>query len=103
MTVSSGMHRTYESSTGVTWGFCGDCGAPLFWQGNPASFGGADVDITEVTIGSLDRPQDFAPDQHWYDSERLPWFDVADNLPRFARLRHGSDRPIRHGPKAPAD
>lgn len=90
--------KTYESSPGVEWGFCSVCGTSLIWEASLAKFGGEDVKITEFTISSLDRPEDFIPDQHWYDGERIPWFDVADDLPRFHKLRFEGAQPTRRGP-----
>lgn len=94
-----GKPRLFQSSPGVYWGFCEECGAPLIWEANLSVFGGEDVTITEFTISSLDAPENFVPDQHWYDGERIPWFDVSDNLPRFLKLRHGGVSPTHFGPE----
>lgn len=94
-----GSPKIYESSPGVGWGFCDYCGSSLIWQANLSVFGGSDVVITEFTISSLDKPDEYVPDQHWYDGERISWFDVADNLPRYQKLRFEDAEPTRFGPK----
>ncbi len=42
-------------------------------------------DRVQVTLGSLDRPQDVRPDDHVWTQSRLTWLEVADDLPRFAQ------------------
>lgn len=95
----NGKPKVYESSPGVKWGSCDRCGSPLIWEANLSVFGGRDLTITEFTISSFDTPEEFAPDQHWYDGERIPWFDVADNLPRYQKLRFEGAEPTHCGPK----
>ena len=92
--------KVFESSPGVEWGFCDICGTPLTWEADLSLFGGDKKKIMEFTISSLDRPEDFVPDQHWQDAERIQWFDVADDLPRYHRRRHGGAKPTHYGPKA---
>jgi len=94
-----GNPTVFESSPGVGWGFCGQCGSSLIWEANLSVFGGSDVTITEFTISSLDTPEKFVPDQHWNDGERIPWFDVADDLPRYQKLRFEGAVPTHNGPK----
>jgi hypothetical protein len=38
-----------------------------------------------ITLGTLDAPAAVRPTVHGWESERLPWFAVADGLPRFER------------------
>ena len=93
-----GERRLYESSPGRNWGFCNQCGTSLTWEGE--SFGNI---ITEFHISTLDNPEKFVPDRHWYDSERIPWFDVADKLPRYHIFDHGGKESTHHGPKTGLD
>jgi hypothetical protein len=37
----------------------------------------------QVTVGSLDQPQRVSINDHVWTLERIPWFQVADELPRF--------------------
>jgi hypothetical protein len=59
--------------------FCGRCGTPLTFQVDDAP------DQVDVTIGSLDRPEDLAPRVHVWASDRLPWIRLADGLPTVKR------------------
>ena len=90
-----GQRRHYESSPGIKWGFCGDCGSPLSWEGHTRTLNG--LHITEFHISSFDDPDGFKPELHWFDRERLPWFEIHDDLPRYERLHTDAD-PLRHGP-----
>ncbi len=77
----SGRERSlYNSSPGVQRAFCGLCGTPLTWEGCTSASSGA---IIEFHIGTLDHPDGFVPRDHTYYGERIAWFDVADNLPRY--------------------
>jgi hypothetical protein len=40
-------------------------------------------DRVQVCVGSLDRPEAIRIQDHVWVSSRLPWFEVADDLPRF--------------------
>ena len=76
-----GKHKTFESSSGIRWGFCENCGSSLSWEAVSMRYSGKE--IIEFHIGTLDHPEEFIPDRHWFEGERLAWFDVADNLPRY--------------------
>ena len=92
-----GECKIYESSPGIGWGFCDQCGTSLSWEGN--SFRYAGKSITEFHISTLDNPENYVPDRHWFEGERLPWFDVADKLPRYSKLDGGDKEPTHHGPR----
>lgn len=83
------------SSPGVQRSFCRDCGTSLTWEGESHRFGG--TFITEFHISTLDDPNTFVPDRHWFDDERLTWFDTDDLFPRYAELDGGGAKPIRYG------
>ena len=82
---TKGERRIYNSSPGVGRAFCGDCGTPLTWEGqsNLPERGR----IIEFHISTLDEPDAFVPTNHLFYPERIAWFDVADQLPRY----HGFD------------
>jgi len=86
--------KVYESSPGVGRAFCGKCGTPLTWEGVSSTRGGS---IFEIHISTFDNPDVLVPNGHSFDSERISWFDVADNLPRFEKF-NGEGSPLRHGP-----
>ena len=40
-------------------------------------------DRVQVSLGSLDEPERVRPDDHVWTQDQLPWFEIADQLPRF--------------------
>ena len=72
--VTRGQITLFRSSDKVERGFCRDCGTPLSF----ASIGGAWM---SVSVGSLDNPEAFPPeDQHGTES-RLSWANSLGTLP----------------------
>jgi len=61
------QRATYESSTGVTRGYCKDCGTPLTYQGE--KWAGE----THLLIGVFNDPDSFTPAGSVFDDEALPW------------------------------
>ena len=82
---TKGERKIFESSPGVERAFCGDCGTPLTWEGNSNLPGRGE--IIEIYISTLDDPNSFKPTNHLWYKDRIAWFDVADDLPRY----HGFD------------
>lgn len=68
--------RSFESSPGCKRSFCARCGTPLAFTA--AYLPG----LVDIAIGSLDQPAAVAPAFHYWDSERLPWLQPGDGLPR---------------------
>jgi hypothetical protein len=68
---ATGEPACFHSSPGVTRTFCGRCGTPLTYQG--ARWPGE----VHVLVGSMDRPQDFAPTRDALVEERLPWVPLG--------------------------
>lgn len=91
-----GERKTFESSPGINWGFCDNCGSSLSWEAVSMRYSGKP--IIEFHIGTFDAPETFMPDRHWFEGERLAWFDIADKLPRFQKLDVDVE-PTHHGPR----
>lgn len=91
----SGHKRgVYESSPGVGRAFCSQCGTPLTWEGD----GGEEFgDLIEIHLCTFDEPEALVPNGHAFYPERLSWFDIADDLPRFEGFADLSPL-LRHGP-----
>ena len=68
---------TYASSAEGRRGFCARCGTQVCFT---ASFLPGLIDLT---IGSLDSPETLPPQLHYWESKRLAWLQIADDLPRF--------------------
>lgn len=92
---TKGERRIYSSSPGVGRAFCGQCGTPLTWEGqsNVPERGM----IVEFHISTFDKPDAFTPTNHLFYNERIAWFDVADDLPRYHGFDFNSDV-CRQGP-----
>ena len=71
--------KKYESSPGAFRAFCDNCGTPLTWEGDGGDLG----QIIEIHISTFDDPESMVPTSHAFEPERLSWFDVADDLPRY--------------------
>ncbi len=78
LTFVKGNRKIFESSPGVNRGFCSECGSPLTYEADrfPA--------YVQVYVGTFDRPNQFLPQAHVHFSERVSWFNVNDELPRYA-------------------
>lgn len=83
----------YESSPGATRGYCRKCGTPLTWEGDGGDLGF----IVELHLSTFDDPAALKPTAHAFYLERLPWFDIADDLPRYEGFAELS-QVICHGP-----
>jgi hypothetical protein len=42
--------------------------------------------LVSVPAGSLDSDPGMAPDAHIYVASKAPWFEITDDLPRFAEM-----------------
>jgi hypothetical protein len=74
---TAGSPATYASSGEAKRGFCPVCGTQISFTADYIP------GLIDITIGSLDRPEEVAPTLHYWDSKRLPWVQFADDLPRF--------------------
>jgi len=73
-----GRLKAYRSSERAVRHFCARCGSQLTFR--PA------LDPTYISINTptLDRPEALAPVMHIWRDHRIPWFEIADDLPRHA-------------------
>ena len=83
----------YESSPGAIRAYCGKCGTPLTWEGDGEDLGL----IVELHLSTFDDPAKLVPTAHAFYPERIPWFDIADNLPRYEGFAELSSL-LCHGP-----
>ncbi|WP_274423512.1 GFA family protein [Chelativorans sp. YIM 93263] len=60
--------------------FCGGCGSPLDYRDDrlPGE--------VYFNLGVMDEPERFAPKLHAFESCRLPFLRIDDDLPRFERF-----------------
>lgn len=76
-----GQPRLFESSDIGRRGFCPDCGTSLTWVGV------ATPNEVDIGVGTFDDASSFKPKDHIWTESALPWFHVADQLPRYRRSR----------------
>jgi hypothetical protein len=72
VTTSGQAHaytRTSDSGHAVTFHFCPNCGASVFWEPDRKP------DMIGVAVGSFADPSFPAPSQTVYDQHRHPWFE----------------------------
>ena len=82
--------KYYESSPGFRRGFCGNCGSPIVNRPGPnyrflANNPGAIAEFG-VPLGILDDDPGVRPAEHVFVSEKLPWFEITDDLPQHEKL-----------------
>ena len=70
----------YESSPGCSRGFCCRCGTQISFTA------GYIPGLIDITIGSLDSPDQVPPTFRYWESKRLPWLQFADRWPRHAEF-----------------
>jgi len=71
---------SHRSSAEVRRRFCPRCGSPIAYQ--DAQLRG----MIYFFLGALDEPEAFPPGHHAWESQRLPWLHLDDELPRHARF-----------------
>jgi hypothetical protein len=83
----------YQSSPGVRRSFCSHCGSPIAYEADRIP------DEVHLYHGTLSDPAALPATGHVHVEEQLPWFEIADEAPRWHRKASGGAAPIRHGPK----
>ena len=83
MRITDGVITEYQSSPGVTRGFCGHCGSALTYA-HTARPGEIDV-----TLASLEDAEDIVLRSHIWVEDKAPWVVIADDLPQYPRKATG--------------
>lgn len=73
----------YESSPGVRRLFCGKCGTPMAYDSDRFT------DEIHFYAASLEDSSGFKPGFHVHCAERVPWIELADDLPKYERSSTG--------------
>lgn len=82
--VSGGDILTeYESRPGKKRAFCSNCGSPIYSRLD------ARPDLLRLRIGTLSSPIEARPSHHIYAASKAEWFEIGDQLPRYAELEDG--------------
>jgi hypothetical protein len=82
---TQGKPATYASSGSGRREFCASCGTQIAFRDTRRP------DRVDVNIASLDDPASIEPQYHIWVASQISWFDVNDELPRYAE--GGPDSP----------
>ena len=74
-----GPRRLLQSSEGVFRSFCNSCGSPMSFE--TAVF----PDQTHLYANSLEDPSVYEPQAHIFWSERVPWINFLEQLPKHEK------------------
>ena len=83
--MNDGKPARYDSSHIAFRQFCPDCGSPLTFQFHHSP------DTIDVTLASLDHPENIVPLDPIWTKRRISWIKLADGLPRFSASRDDRD------------
>ena len=70
---------TYDSGPSCVRYFCNNCGAQV------ALFSRTSPEMMDVTIATLDHPEEAPADRHIWADSRLPWLHLDEHLPDEAQ------------------
>jgi hypothetical protein len=90
---SGDERKNFESTPNVGRAFCAKCGTPLTWE---TAFGDLGM-LCSIHISTFDNPDTLTPTAHTFYSERISWFDIADDLPRYEGFAADGSL-LHHGP-----
>lgn len=82
----------YQTSPGFARPFCTRCGS-IVADGAPAATEGPLAGRTFMPAGCLDGDPGVRPLAHIFVASRAPWFQIADDLPRFDAYPPGFEAP----------
>ncbi|TPJ45848.1 GFA family protein [Mesorhizobium sp. B2-6-6] len=77
--------KYYASSDDGKRGFCGHCGSRIVWQASRWK----DDWLTNITVGTLDRPDEARVTRHIYTDTQLSWYRVCEELPKLTESDAG--------------
>lgn len=91
--LTAGAPKAYASSAGVWRSFCPSCGSPIAYEAERLP------DEIHLFHGTLEEPDRFVPTAHVHTEEQVSWFEVHDDLPRYAKDGRGAT-PLGLGPRS---
>lgn len=73
--TASDSLRWYQSSDTARRGFCGTCGAQMFWEG-------AGRTSISIAAGAIDAPTGLRAEQHIFTADKGDYYELCDGLPQ---------------------
>lgn len=70
------MLRWYRSSSFAQRGFCGRCGASLFWKRDEATY-------TAIMAGTIDGDTGLRIQSHIYTADKGDYYELDDDIPSY--------------------
>jgi hypothetical protein len=89
---TEGQPKEFASSPGVHRSFCDTCGSPIYYRTERRP------DMIDLYAGTLGDPAAVPAQVHVYAAEQLRWFEILDELPRYAGSSSAAEL-LRHGPR----
>ena len=89
---TQGQPKEFVSSPGVHRSFCDACGSPIYYRTERRA------DQIDLYAGTLSNPAAVPAQMHVYAAEQLPWFEILDDLPRYAGSSSSAEL-LRRGPR----
>jgi hypothetical protein len=80
-TFTQGRPASYISSANVVRTFCGYCGTALTYRRLDLP------DSIDLTLGSMDDPEQLQPQDHTWTESRISWIHLGDDLPVYLQDR----------------
>ena len=80
---TQGQPVSYASSQNVVRTFCGRCGTALTYRRLDLP------DSVDLTLGSMDDPEQLNPQDHTWTESKLSWIRFGDDLPAYPKERKG--------------
>lgn len=77
--VTSGNMAKHRSSPRATRGLCPKCGTSLTYEHADR------IGEIDVTLTSFNEPSAFSPRSHIWVEDKLPWVNIDDELPQYAK------------------
>lgn len=78
---TQGEPKIFASSNNADRGFCSNCGSPIAFFTFENRADRRELIEVDMTVCSLDRPDDLTPQTHIYTSSQRAWIHLADSLP----------------------
>jgi len=76
--IFEGELSAYASSPGAERRFCPRCGGQIAFVAEYMP------GLIDLTLGTVDAPEQIPPQFHYWEGRRLPWLKINDGLPRHA-------------------
>ena len=78
ITAGAELLRAFASSPGEQRVFCRCCGSPILSKRSDTPA------VVRIRVGTVNEPLRARPTAHYYTGSKCNWWEIRDDLPRFA-------------------